>query len=114
MDETTIEIGGNSALLWYGRLLGRISKYYNNRSEKLIKKGKKTVISNPSSKLVSGWTLITNFTIDGNKKYQLVTEGRYIEKYKECSENETLDSPLSNKEMFVLIKTHQPDWFLKE
>ena len=109
-----MEIGGNTAVLWYGKQLKKISKYYERRSDELIVKGHKTVISNPSCKLINGFTLLLNFTVDTNKKYQLVTEGRYIDKYKECSENDTLDSPLTNNEMFVMITTHQADWFLKE
>ena len=114
MDETRIEIGGNSLLLWYGNLLEKISKYYSKRSETLINKGRKTVITNPTCKFVNPFTLIFTFTVDTNKKYQLITQGKYKDRYIEHSEKDTDDLPLPPNEMFIFIKGHQQDWFLKE
>lgn len=114
MNEEKIEIGGNSLLLWYGRLLARFSKYYENRSNKLIARGEKTVITNPSCKFASAFALVINFTVNNTDKYQLVTQGDYKDSYKEYKDKERDDSPLGVQEMFILIKEQQDMWFLKE
>jgi len=111
MEQTTIKIGGNNLQLWYGKILTRISKYYERRGEKLIAKGSKTIISNPTCKLCNAFTIIINFTVDNKKKYQLVLEGDYKKKYKEEG---TEENPITNQEMFLLIRSNQDRWFLKE
>ena len=79
---TKREVGGNSLTLWLGRLNGRIAKFFQNRSEKLIKKGSTTIITNPTCRFINHCTMIFNFTIDGNEKYQLIHQGKFVEKYK--------------------------------
>ena len=52
MEEKSIrEIGGNKNKLWLGNKLAEIS-------ERLIGEGKKTIISNPTYKLVNPFTIV--------------------------------------------------------
>ena len=114
MSDETIGIGGNTVKLWYGKLLRRISNYYTKRSEKLIAKGNKTFILNPTCKFINPFTLIISFTVNNTDKYQLITEGKYKELYKECKEKEIEVNPIGTSEMFELIKMYQDKWYLKE
>jgi len=76
------EIGGNSIHLWRGIINTKISKFFQKRAEKLTKKGSKTIISNPSCKFINHCTILFNFTINTNEKYQLVHQGKFTPKYK--------------------------------
>ena len=114
MNDETIGIGGDSFRLWYGKVLQTISKYYIRRSEKLIAKGNKTYISNPTCKFINPFTLLINFTVNNKEKHQLITEGDYKDKYKEYKDKESDEDPIGTQEMFVLIKSHQSKWYLKE
>jgi len=115
MNEDNIKIGGSTLVLWYGKLLGKISKYYLARSEKFIDKGKKTIISNPTSEFINPFTILIKFTVDNSNKYQLVLQGEYREKYKSIKEREDDDdSPeMNNQELFNLIRSGHDKWFLK-
>lgn len=120
-EESRIEIGGNSILLWYGNILIRMSKMfsklserYNNRGDSFIERGKKIIITNPKAVLYNPFTLIITFTVNNKDKYQLVTQGYYKEKYKEVSENDIVGNPLSNDEIFYIVKINQNEWFLKK
>jgi len=83
MEENKREIGGSRLSIWYGKLLGRISKYYQIRSEKHIIRGSKTIVSNPTCKFANPFTLLFNFTVDNTEKYQLVHQGNFKTQYKE-------------------------------
>jgi hypothetical protein len=102
--QTTDEIGGNKFLLSLGNYLTNIGK-------RLIDKGTKTIISNPTCKLINPFTLIINFTVNNNTKYQLVLQGDYKNKYKEHQDSE---NPITNNEMFMVIKSHTKEWYLKD
>ena len=102
--ETANQIGGNKFLLSLGHRLSRWGK-------RLIDKGSVTIISNPSCKFINPFTLLVNFTVNGNKKYQLVIQGHYKDKYKEFQDT---DNPISEDEMFIIIRSHVNTWFLKE
>ena len=81
-ENTTREIGGSRMAIWYGNQLGKVAKYYQKRSDKLIAKGTKTIVSNPACKFFNAFTLIFTFTVDNTDKYQLVHQGDFKEKYK--------------------------------
>lgn len=100
----TDKIGGNKFLLALGN---RLSKW----GKRLVDKGTETTISNPSCKFINPFTLLVNFTVDGNKKYQLLLQGQYKDKYKEFQDSE---NPISEQEMFIIIRSHVNSWFLKE
>lgn len=101
--ESSIEIGGNKILLKIGKFLTKIGEKYTN-------KGTSTIISNPNSRLINPFTLLINFTIDNKDKYQLIVQGDYKDKYKEKQDS---DNPITNDEMFMVIKNHTKEWFLK-
>lgn len=52
-----------------------------------------------------------NFTVNNTKKYQLVLQGDYKNKYKELQDAE---NPIENREMFLLIRGAVKSWYLKE
>lgn len=103
MEEAIREIGGSPFLLKLGQRL-------NRWGDKLIKRGTKTVISNPSSKLLGPFLLKIDFTVDTTKKYQLVIQGDYKSRYKDFG---TDDNPITTDEMFMLIIQSQGRWYLK-
>ena len=76
------EIGGNSLTIWYGKLLGKVATRYQKRSDKLIARGTKTLVSNPTCKFINPFTLLFNFTVDNNIKYQLVHQGDFKDQYR--------------------------------
>jgi hypothetical protein len=103
IEDNILKIGGNRFKYWCGV---RIQKWGN----RLIEKGRYRIITNPSCKLVNPFTLLINFTVDTNEKYQVVIQGDYKRHYKE-SEDYTPD--ITEKEMFMLINQSQKDWFKK-
>lgn len=103
MTDSALKLGGNKFQYWLGK---KIQKWSN----RLIENGRYKVVTNPSCKLVNPFTLLINFTVDGNEKYQLILQGDYKKHYKE-SEDFTPD--ISEKEMFMLINEKQQSWFKK-
>lgn len=109
MDEV-IEIGGNKFKLWLGTII-------SNYGSKLVNKGKTTIISNPSCRLINPFTTIYTFTINNNEKYQLIIQGNYKDKYKEISQLEggaEENSPITTDEMFLVIANNVKRWFKKD
>ena len=104
IEGSTMKMGGNKFKYWIG---SKIQKWGNN----IIGKNKQVTITNPSCKLVNPFTLIINFTVDANDKYQLITQGDYKNKYKEAEDS---IPELSEKEIFMIIHQRQRDWFKKE
>lgn len=102
-EDNTLKVGGNRFKYWLGK---KIQKWGN----RLIESGKYRVVTNPSCKLVNPFTLLINFTVDGNEKYQVILQGDYKKHYKE-SEDSTPD--LSEREMLMLINQKQEAWFKK-
>ncbi len=148
MEDNKREIWGSTLTLWYGRILKRISSYYNRRGKKLIAKGSKTIVANPKCRFVNAHTMVFNFTINNTEKFQLVIEGNFVAKFKswrkvldeyavkveEFNELKLVydnledkkgavapvavppisESPLSTKEMFMVILPAHKRWFKKE
>lgn len=112
-----IEIGGNALTLWRGKLNAHISNYFKNRGERLIKKGSKQAVTNPSSKFINHCTIIINFTVDGVHKYQIVHQGKFADRYKEWrtakADNEDAQA-LEIREMFEIITIERKLWFKKD
>jgi hypothetical protein len=98
------EIGGNKFKKWLGDKLISIGN-------KFVNKGKKMVISNVSSTFINPFTIMFTFTVDATKKYQLIKQGDYTEKYKALGESE--DTGITEDEMFLIILTHKKQWFHK-
>lgn len=103
MEETTREIGGSPFLL-------KMGQRFNRWGENLTKRGTRTVISNPTARLLGPFVLKIDFTVDTTKKYQLVIQGDYKSRYKDFG---TEESPLTTNEMFMLIVQSQNKWYLK-
>lgn len=99
-----MEIGGNKISYWIG---GLIKKF----GERIIQKTKPTTISNPSAKLANPFTLIISFTIDSDQKYQVVTQGKYYERYKNTKDGLP---EISENEMLMVISSKKNQWFKKE
>jgi len=142
MGENKKTFGGNRFLVWYGKTIGLISTYLQNKSNEYMNKGGKTVVSNPSCKFFNPFTLIINFTVDNTIKYQLIQQGDYKARYKKWRDivdfNNSLikkyddelksdkdtklqltppvledESPLTNDEMFSIILSSRKSWFKK-
>jgi hypothetical protein len=99
-----MEIGGNKIIYWMGNKI-------KNLGEKWVSKGKPATVTNPSAKLANPFTLIISFTVDSTEKYQLVTQGRYKEKYKNSEDG---IPQISENEMMMIIMSRQKSWFKKE
>ena len=76
------EIGGSSFALWRSRLNNRISECFKKRADRLHKIGSKTIISNPSCRFINHCTIIFHFTVNNTEKYQLINQGKYIDRFK--------------------------------
>lgn len=98
-----LEVGGNRFNLWVGNYLVKIGEYF-------IAKGKTIIITNPSCNFYNPFTLIISFTVDSNSKCQMIMEGDYKVKYKEHG---TEDNPITEQEMFMIIKENKKRWFYK-
>ena len=105
------EIGGSRYYLALGSRLTKIGNWLINLGKKYTDKGTKTIISNPTCRLINPFTLMVNFTVNGTQKYQLVLQGDYKNKYREVQDTE---NPIEPKEMFLLIRGGVKAWYLKE
>jgi len=101
-----LKIGGNDTYAKFGK---KLVDYGN----KIISRNTATVVINPVSKLVNPFTIMITFTASGNGsgKYQIVIQGDYKERYKDCEDG---DPKLTNDEMFHIIQSHKNQWFKKE
>lgn len=111
IENSTLRIGGNTLKVWIGNLLSSIGEYFTNKGINIVINNKPKLITNPNGKLINPFTLMINFTVDTNQKYQIILQGDYKEKYKECENGEI---NLSEKDLFMLINSNQRNWFKKE
>lgn len=111
IENSTLKVGGNSLMVMFGGFLSNIGKAFLNKGEAIIAKNKTKIVTNPNAKLFNPFTLVINFTVDTNQKYQIVIQGDYKEKYKE-SEDGVID--LTDEEMFRIINVSTSSWFKKE
>lgn len=103
MEEGVLKIGGNRIKYWLGK---KIKKW----GDSLLNSGKYKVVTNPSSKLINPFTLMINFTVDGDK-YQLILEGDYKDRYRELGEDGIIN--IEEKDLFFSISQYQNKWFKK-
>jgi hypothetical protein len=111
IENSTLRVGGDTLKVWYGELLSNIGDFFTKKGTKLIVNNKPKLVTNPNGKLINPFTLIITFTVDTNQKYQIILQGDYKEKYKECENGEI---NLTENELFMLINSSQPIWFKKE
>jgi hypothetical protein len=105
IENSTLKLGGNSLLIRLGELLEKLGKNISNRHKPIL-------VTNPSAKFINPFTLLVNFTIDSSKKYQVILQGDFKEKYKEFKEMDSLN--LTEEELFKIIRDSKKDWFKKE
>lgn len=98
-----LELGGNVILRTLGKKLVNIGTSF-------LSKGNKTIVSNYTAKFINPFLLLINFTAN-DKKYQIIIEGDYKEKYKEFG---TETPPISDVEIRSIIKQKRKKWYLKK
>lgn len=102
------KIGGNSLLLFFGKILSNISNKVNKYAENCIKRGSIRIITNPEASWINAFSIIYTFTVDGTSKYQLILEStEYKDRYKE--DNQSVN--LTEEEKFIVIRENQKQWF---
>lgn len=101
------KIGGNKFLYWLGNVL-------TNIGTNLATNNKQKVITNMSYDFINPFTLMINFVIDTNEKYQVILQGDFKEKYIEWSKSNKEDMNLLNEDqMFILLTSNRGKWFKK-
>ena len=111
IENSTLRIGGNTIKVWIGQTIEKIGKFLNDFGTNIVVKNKPQYVTNPNAKLYNPFTLIINFTVDTSDKYQIVLQGDYKQKYKECEDGAI---NISENEMFMIINQHQSIWFKKD
>lgn len=111
VDNSKLYIRGNVLKFKIGELFLKISNFFSIQGDKIIQKNKEKIVTNPTAKLFNPFTMVINFTVDNNEKYQILLQGDYKQKYKE-SEDGTLN--LTEVELFDFIESYKDKWFKKE
>ena len=112
IENSTLRVGGNTLKVWIGDFLNNIGEFFTKKGTNMVVNNKPKLVTNPTAKLINPFTLMVSFTVDTNQKYQVVIQGDYKEKYKECENGEI---NLTENELFMIINSAQPIiWFKKE
>lgn len=111
IDNGVLRVGGNSIKVWIGEKIENFGKFFQEWGNRIIISNKPKIVTNPSAKLFNPFTLVLSFTVDTNQKYQVVLQGDYKEKYKECEDGQV---NLTETEMFMIINSRREIWFKKE
>jgi hypothetical protein len=111
IENSTLRVGGNTLKVWYGNLFVKIGDFFTKKGTTIINENKPRLVTNPSGRLINPFTLIITFTVDTNQKFQIILQGDYKEKYKECENGEI---NITENELFMIINTSQKSWFKKE
>lgn len=110
IENSTLRIGGNTLLVWFGKSLDRLAKQIQQLGNDMIVNNSPTLVTNPSAKLYNPFTLVVSFTVNGIEKYQLVQQGNYKQIFKDGAE---LSDELSENELFMIINQNRDSWYLK-
>jgi hypothetical protein len=108
MSEMTIS--GNTLTKRWGEYLTRIGERYIKKGRKYVKLGSDINITNPTSRLLTPYILVVNFTVNFTEKYTITTQFDYKELYKIKGSE---DNPITMDEMFKVITHRRDKWFLK-
>ena len=111
IENSTLRIGGNTIGVWLGELINRLGEYLKDWGNKYALKNKPTLVTNPTAKLINPFTLMLSFTVNTNDKYQIIIQGDYKQKYKECVDGQI---ELNENEQFMIINQNRTLWFKKE
>lgn len=107
----SLKVGGNEFKVWIGNFFESIGETINEFGKKISLTNQPKIVINPSAKLINPFTLLINFTVDTNQKYQIIIQGDYKEKYKESEDGVP---HITEDELFNIIADSQNIWFKKE
>ena len=111
IQDGTLKVGGNTLKVWLGKKLVDISNSISKFGENVTSTNQPKLVTNPNAKLVNPFTLLINFTVDTNQKYQIILQGNYKEKYKESEDG---IPNIQEDELLMIIADSQNIWFKKE
>ena len=111
IENSTLRVGGNSIKVWLGDVISTIGDSLSKWGTKYSIKNKPRLVTNPSAKLINPFTLMINFTVDTNDKYQIILQGDYKQKYKECVEGQI---DLTENDQFMIVNQNTQRWFKKD
>lgn len=111
IENSTLRIGGNSIGIIAGDLINKLGEYLKKWGTEYATKHKPILVTNPSAKLINPFTLMISFTANTNDKYQIIIQGDYKQKYKECVDGQI---ELSENDQFMIINQNRTLWFKKE
>ena len=111
IENSTLRVGGNSIKVWLGDVISNTGGILVKWGTKYSTKNKPRLVTNPSAKLINPFTLMISFTVDTNDKYQIIAQGDYKQKYKECVDGQI---ELSENDQFMIINQNRTLWFKKE
>lgn len=111
IENSTLRVGGNTFKVWFGEFLNDIGEFFTKKGTNMVVNNKPKIVTNPTAKLINPFTLMISFTVDTNQKYQVVLQGDYKDKYKECENGEV---NLSDNDLFMIINSSQAVWYKKE
>jgi hypothetical protein len=111
IENSTLRVGGNSIKVWLGDFIKSVGTILNDFGTRYSIKNKPRLVTNPSAKLINPFTLMINFTVDTNDKYQILLQGDYKQKYKDCIDGQI---DLTENDQFMIINQNQQSWFKKE
>lgn len=106
-----LKVGGNEFKVWIGNIFESIGESITSFGKKLSITNQPRIVTNPSAKLVNPFTLLINFTVETNQKYQIILQGDYKEKYKESEDG---IPSITEDELFNIIADSKNIWFKKE
>ena len=110
---STLRVGGNSLLVWFGKVLESTGKKVSTMGTNLVQRGSPKFVTNPTGKLYNPFTLMISFTVNGCDKYQIILQGDFKQRYINQQSNEGI-LDISENELFMIINQNQEIWFKKE
>ena len=110
IENSTLKIGGNDALIWLGKKIAKWSVDLQSWGEKMEARNRPTLVTNPVAFLYNPFTLIVAFTVDTNDKYQVILQGDYKQKYKDCENGNII---IAEEDLFMIINQSRKLWFKK-
>ena len=110
IENSTLKIGGNDVMIWLGKQIAKIAVAMQAWGERIETKSRPTLVTNPDAKLYNPFTLIISFTVDTNDKYQIILQGDYKQKYKDCQDG---NINLPENDLFMIINQNRKLWYKK-
>ena len=111
IENSTLRVGGNSILVFIGKQISNLGAFLNKKGDKIVANNKTKFVTNPTAILINPFTLIINFTVDVNEKYQIVLQGDYKQNYRDAGDGGGIS--LTEDELFMIIHQNPTLWFKK-